>query len=100
MGARWPEPIGAFGRPKSGNVASAFLAMGFAATRETAQQWAEAAAERGATDDDLAAAWCAWEQITAYDVQTVGDDRCLCSHVHTGRCPNRACGCTRPRSTR
>jgi hypothetical protein len=72
MGARWPEPIGALGRPKSGNVASAFLAMGFAATRETAQQWADAAAERGATDDDLAAAWAAWDALAAQQVQQIG----------------------------
>jgi hypothetical protein len=97
MGARWPDPMS---DPTPGGVAGAFLAMGFAATRETAQQWADVAAERGATPDDLAAAWAAWEQITAYDVQTIGDDRCLCSHVHTGRCPNRACGCTRHRSAR
>lgn len=83
-------------------VASALLAMGMAVTRQSAQQWADTAAERGATPSQLAAAWAAWEQIATYDVQTIGVTEgapCRCSHVHACRCPSRACGCTRYRPT-
>lgn len=53
-------------------AAGAVLGMAFSATRDEAQEWADVAAERGATPDDLAELWAKWEQLEARQVQTVG----------------------------
>jgi hypothetical protein len=41
-------------------------------TREQAQHWANLAAERGATPQQLADAWAEWDALDARCVQQVG----------------------------
>jgi len=76
----------------------ALMAMGYAPTRQRAEEWATIAASRGARPADLTAAWQEWDALHAASVQTIGDT-CLCSHGRgqhaqkVGTCWLRACGC-------
>jgi hypothetical protein len=87
-------------------VATALMQMAQCATEHRAASWAAIAMHRGATDEQMFAAWVEWHDLQSQQVQTVGGGRCLCSHAAgqhtdgTGRCAHRACGCTRVRSAR
>jgi hypothetical protein len=56
-------------------AATALFAMSTSVTRDEAQHWANAAAERGATPAELAEAWAKWDAAEAKLVQTVGGDQ-------------------------
>jgi hypothetical protein len=79
----------------------ALLHAAQATTRQQARSWINVAVLRGATLAEASEALREWDAVHAGDVQTIGGtDPCRCSHHHTGRCPVRACGCTRVRSAR
>ena len=52
-------------------AAVAFLCMGYATTRDEAQEWAQLAAQRDATPEELAQAWEIWDRAQDRSVQVI-----------------------------
>jgi hypothetical protein len=81
-------------------VRSALFRMAGAITRDMAVHHARHAFERGATRDQLDAAWAEWDAREAESVQVIScDPLCACAHERSwhsersGRCARPACGC-------
>lgn len=87
----------------TGDVPAALYLMATSPTRQGAVKWARTAYERGATHDQLEAAWREWSEAQDRMVQRIYTDRsqmCRCAHaLHDGRrCPRSSCGCRESRA--